>query len=104
MNTLQNDRVAAAEIAAALDYTPAYFSRIVPNLIETHGMPHPLPSSRRRPRVWWRPAVERWLANYGDAARGQAGRALPAPIEAERQRLHLAYVNDNAGQAAGARA
>lgn len=103
MKTLHDDRVKAAEIAETLEYTPAYFSRIVPTLIEAHGMPCPLPSSRRRPRVWSRPAIERWLANYGDAVRSPA-KSLPAPVEAERQRLHLAYVNDNAGQAMGARA
>jgi len=103
MTTLHHSRVTTAEIAAVLEYTPAHFSRIVPSLIETHGMPCPLPSSRRRPRVWSRPAIERWLAAYGDAAREQP-RHLPAPIEAERKRLHLAYVNDNAGQAAEARA
>ena len=93
MKTLPDDRVQAAEIAAALEYTPAYFTRIVPKLIEIHGMPYPLPSSRRRPRVWWRAAIERWLMNYGDAVRSAQVPAMPAPVAAERERLHLAYVN-----------
>lgn len=89
MTSLQQQTVTADEIAAALEYTPAYFLRLVPDLIENHGMPQRLPGRRR----WSRIRVERWLSTYGDAADLPALRTLPAPVADERQRLHLAYVN-----------
>lgn len=104
MDSLHARRVTAREIAEALNYTPDYFSRLVPDFIATHGMPMPLPASRRRPRLWSRAAIERWLDGYADAARQAAPASLPAPVEADRRRLHLAYVNDNTGEAAEARA
>lgn len=98
MNTLQEQRVEAREMAALLGYTPDYFSRIVPDLIANHGMPHPLPSSRRRARIWSRAAVLRWLDTYADMrARAVAtDRPLPADVSAERSRLRLAYSSEGA--------
>ncbi|MCJ7993247.1 hypothetical protein J5N58_01370 [Rhizobium cremeum] len=98
MNSLQEQRVEAREIAAVLDYTPDYFSRIVPDLIQNHGMPHPLPSSRRRARIWSRAAITRWLENYADrrAVAAAAADPLPADVSAERARLRLAYSAEGA--------
>lgn len=98
MNTLQEQRVEAREIAALLDYTPDYFSRIVPDLIANHGMPHPLPSSRRRARIWSRAAITRWLDGYAGmrAVTIAAEKPLPADIHAERSRLRLAYSSEGA--------
>ncbi|ATN34767.1 hypothetical protein ACO34A_13250 [Rhizobium sp. ACO-34A] len=96
MNTLQEKRVEAREIAALLDYTPDYFSRIVPDLIANHGMPYPLPSSRRRARIWSRAAITRWLDSYADmrASTGAPDKPLPQDISAQRFRLHLAYSSE----------
>lgn len=100
MKSLHEHRVTADEIARALNYTPDYFSRIVPDFIMNHGMPHPLPSSRRHRRMWSRPAIERWLDGYSSAIAAHKPFELPAPVVADRERLHLAYVNDNRGAAA----
>ena len=97
---LSDQVVSAAEIAEALQYAPDYFLRIVPDLIQNHGMPCRLPSSHVR-HTWSRPAIERWLSTYHETGARRAvvqGRedALPSDIAQQRQALRLAYANEGA--------
>lgn len=97
---LSDQVVSAAEIAEALQYAPDYFLRIVPDLIQNHGMPCRLPSSHAR-HTWSRPAVERWLATYHEEGARRAPTygqppALPDDIASTRSALRLAYASEGA--------
>lgn len=97
---LSDQVVSAAEIAEALQYAPDYFLRIVPDLIQNHGMPCRLPSSHAR-HTWSRKAIENWLSTYHETAgRRVAAKteevSLPADIIEQRAALRLAYANEGA--------
>lgn len=97
---LSDQVVSAAEIAEALQYAPDYFLRIVPDLIQNHGMPCRLPSSHVR-HTWSRKAIEHWLSTYHETASRRVAhpgreQELPSDIVEHRQALRLAYTREGA--------
>jgi len=93
MIPLQQQTIDAAEIAAALGYSPNYFLRIVDKLTTSHGMPPRLPGRKR----WSRPAIEQWLKSYKADTRPKISKAITfSPIDLQRAQLAAAYAGAGA--------
>jgi predicted DNA-binding transcriptional regulator AlpA len=75
--------VDAGEVARAFGWSREWFRRRLKELIDLHAFPSPLPSGR-----WHVPAVEHWIANYGDAATA-ARQAQVGTVHTARDRAAL---------------